>query len=164
MIIPKNVQNVWNTLKMEGLQPYLCGGAVRDTILNRTIKDWDFYIHTTKEDFLAVVEKHGFKVKLKSGVELEEYKSNDILEYVYEDENHNIQYMLISERCPDKVIEDFGVSISKAYFDGERVVLSTDFVTTLQTGVVKYRDTDRIRRKYLKKIKGYFPHYQFEAI
>lgn len=162
MIIPKHVQYKWNLLQSAGLKLYLCGGAVRDSILNRTIKDWDFYLCYTEEKFLAACEKTGIRVVKKSGEQLEDYSSNQTLQHVYEDESADIQYMLLSEEFSPKVIEEFGCSLSKCWYDGVYIHLSPDFVESLQTGVIWYNDTDKVRLKYLDKMKSYFQTYTFK--
>ncbi|MBY6815450.1 polynucleotide adenylyltransferase, partial [Clostridium botulinum] len=39
--IPKGVKYIINTLQENGYEAYIVGGAVRDSLLERKVNDWD---------------------------------------------------------------------------------------------------------------------------
>lgn len=52
--IPENVQKILKTLHNNGFSSYICGGALRDAILNRPIHDWDICTSATPEQVMEV--------------------------------------------------------------------------------------------------------------
>jgi tRNA nucleotidyltransferase (CCA-adding enzyme) len=48
--IPKEVQNVSDTLEKDGFEAYLIGGCVRDLLLGRKPKDWDITTNAHPDD------------------------------------------------------------------------------------------------------------------
>ncbi|MBI2618059.1 HD domain-containing protein [Candidatus Kaiserbacteria bacterium] len=48
--IPSEIRSVAETLEKGGFEAYLIGGCVRDLLLNRTPKDWDFTTNATPEE------------------------------------------------------------------------------------------------------------------
>ena len=52
--LPKNVKKILNTLHNNGFSSWICGGAVRDSILSRPIKDWDICTSATPEQIMEV--------------------------------------------------------------------------------------------------------------
>lgn len=53
-VIPKEVSVVSATLESAGFEAYLVGGCVRDLILQKTPKDWDFTTNATPEQIQEV--------------------------------------------------------------------------------------------------------------
>src|SRR3989338_1228819 len=54
--LPKEVVTISDTLKKAGFEAYLIGGCVRDLILKRKPKDWDFTTNATPEEIAAVFD------------------------------------------------------------------------------------------------------------
>ncbi|MBU1326859.1 HD domain-containing protein [Patescibacteria group bacterium] len=52
--LPQSAQLVINALKKAGYQAYAVGGSVRDILMNRPTKSWDFTTNATPEEILAV--------------------------------------------------------------------------------------------------------------
>ncbi len=57
--IPKTVQEIYQTVKQARFEMYLVGGSVRDMLLERKSKDWDFTTNATPEEILKLFP-HGF--------------------------------------------------------------------------------------------------------
>ncbi|MGC9605346.1 MAG: HD domain-containing protein [Minisyncoccia bacterium] len=55
--IPKEVTDVARTLERAGFQAYLVGGCVRDLLLGRTPKDWDFATNAAPEKIQSLFPK-----------------------------------------------------------------------------------------------------------
>jgi len=53
-VVPKKIQDVATTLMNGGFSAYLIGGCVRDVILNKTPKDWDFTTNATPDQIMAL--------------------------------------------------------------------------------------------------------------
>ena len=62
--IPFNEFRVWNDLLGAGYQTYLVGGAVRDIVLGKQPKDWDFATVATPDQIKEVFNRSDFKVDL----------------------------------------------------------------------------------------------------
>lgn len=52
--IPKEIHAISDTLERGGFEAYLVGGCVRDLILGRTPKDWDFTTNATPEEIQSL--------------------------------------------------------------------------------------------------------------
>lgn len=53
-VIPQQVLNAYKTLEKAGWQVYLVGGCVRNMMLKKDVKDWDFTTNATPEDILKL--------------------------------------------------------------------------------------------------------------
>jgi tRNA nucleotidyltransferase (CCA-adding enzyme) len=51
--IPISVSNLYSLFKQKGYDIYIVGGAVRDTIMGKSVYDWDFTTNATPEQMLA---------------------------------------------------------------------------------------------------------------
>ncbi len=59
--LPKEVINISNTLKMADFEAYLVGGCVRDLLLGRKPKDWDFTTNATPEEIIKLFPKNFYE-------------------------------------------------------------------------------------------------------
>ena len=53
--LPNEVKNILNKFKDSNFQIYIVGGAVRDLLLDKTVKDWDFTTDAKPEEILKVI-------------------------------------------------------------------------------------------------------------
>lgn len=58
--IPPKVRRVMDKFIKAGGQIYIVGGATRDLLLGRRVKDWDFTTNLTPEEMKALFPKHSF--------------------------------------------------------------------------------------------------------
>lgn len=89
--IPSFVKDLVKHFQKNNYSLYLVGGCVRDLLLRRPVKDWDFTTNATPEQILEMFPD-GFydnsfgtvglpaEVLIKSGIEIEENKRNQVLE------------------------------------------------------------------------------------
>ena len=56
-VIPQEVLGAYKKLENDGFQVYLVGGSVRDLMLKREIKDWDFTTNAAPSDILKIFPK-----------------------------------------------------------------------------------------------------------
>ena len=61
--IPAEVVSVAEALKKAGFEAYLVGGCVRDLLLGRPPKDWDFTTNATPEQIIALFPKTVYENK-----------------------------------------------------------------------------------------------------
>lgn len=57
--IPSSVLEIYSAFKQAGFEMYLVGGSVRDILLSKQSKDWDFTTNATPEEILKLFP-HGF--------------------------------------------------------------------------------------------------------
>ena len=60
MKLPEKVINVMKKFTDSGAEIYVVGGAVRDLMLGREIKDWDFATNLTPEEMKKLFPKNSF--------------------------------------------------------------------------------------------------------
>lgn len=60
--MPKNVKYIISKLENEGYASYLVGGAVRDSILKRKVKDWDITTSAKPLEIIKVFKLLGHKI------------------------------------------------------------------------------------------------------
>lgn len=54
VILPQSAQNIIDTLQKAGFEAYAVGGSVRDLLMDRPTKGWDFTTNATPEQILKV--------------------------------------------------------------------------------------------------------------
>lgn len=57
-VLPREVIEILNKLTRSGYQAYIVGGAVRDLILKRATKDWDFTTDATPEQTMKIFSEN----------------------------------------------------------------------------------------------------------
>ena len=62
MDVSKKAMVVFQLLEQKGFEAYLVGGCVRDSLVGRTPKDWDFTTNATPEEITDVFETAEYKV------------------------------------------------------------------------------------------------------
>lgn len=73
--IPENVLHIYKKLQTAGFEVYFVGGCVRNIILKKTVKDWDFATNATPEEMLKVFPNGFYDNKFGTvGVSLENEK------------------------------------------------------------------------------------------
>lgn len=61
MVIPPEVLTIYNIFKKNGYSLYIVGGAVRDTLLNQKIKDYDLATDALPDVVEELMSKNGIK-------------------------------------------------------------------------------------------------------
>ena len=56
-VLPQEVVEVGNTLKKAQFEAYLVGGCVRDLLIGRKPKDWDFTTNAKPDDIIKLFPK-----------------------------------------------------------------------------------------------------------
>ena len=58
--IPVKVEKLIKKFRENNAEIYIVGGAVRDLVLNREVKDWDFTTNLTPEEMQKIFPKNSF--------------------------------------------------------------------------------------------------------
>ncbi len=152
LLFPKDVKGILSIIRKAKFEAYVVGGCVRDLILNRDTKDWDFTTNATPEDLLRLFpdgfydNKFGtVGVPVKKGVILSKAKNpsqdskngrdpsakpqDDIV--IYEITTYRSESGFSDHRHPDKIIwgttieEDLkrrDFTINALASDGEKLI------------------------------------------
>ncbi|WP_061321331.1 CCA tRNA nucleotidyltransferase [Clostridium botulinum] len=60
--ISKGVEYIINTLQENGYEAYIVGGAVRDSLLERKVNDWDITTSANPQEVVNIFENLGYKI------------------------------------------------------------------------------------------------------
>ncbi|EPY2301092.1 MULTISPECIES: CCA tRNA nucleotidyltransferase [Clostridium] len=60
--IPKGVKYIINTLQENNHEAYIVGGAVRDSLLERKVNDWDITTSANPQEVVNIFENLGYKI------------------------------------------------------------------------------------------------------
>ena len=60
--IPEDVYSIDNIFKNNGFELYAVGGAIRDSLMGKTPKDWDLTTNAKPEEIIDILENSGLKV------------------------------------------------------------------------------------------------------
>ena len=129
--IPAEITNTSKTLEKGGFDAYLVGGCVRDLILWKTPKDWDFTTNATPEEIQNLFSHHFYNNKfgtvtiVNENIHDESLKNIEItpyrLESQYSDTRHPDKVtftdnILLDLNRRDFTINSIAYSISKGQF------------------------------------------------
>lgn len=152
-------QVLWNArINCPGI--VLVGGAVRDTLFDREVKDLDFMSENSGD--IAGLSRHLGRPLLNCLRHLpndQKYPTNGHLLEALETEDKAVNLLLVSSIMGR--INEFPDSISQCWFDGRYVYGTPAFCSTYMTHVVSYQHTMNPDR--LERLKAKYPDFAFEA-
>lgn len=130
MTIPKQAQHIIDSLKKAGFEVYAVGGSVRDLLMDRSTKHWDFTTNATPEDILKVFPESFYDNQFGTvGIKIKNSKGETT--DVYEVTTYRSEHGYSDHRHPDKIIwgqtleEDLSrrdFTINAIAFDGRELV------------------------------------------
>ena len=142
ILLPDKVLEVMTRFKENGALIYVVGGSVRDLILNREVKDWDFTTNLTPDEMKKLFPKNSFcennfgtfSVVLKSGeiFEITTFRT----EKNYSDSRHPDKVEWGKSLEEDVMRRDFTINAMAADTEGE-VVDYYSGIDDLQKGIIK---------------------------
>ncbi len=95
--IPKEARSILNRLKKAGFEAYLVGGCVRDLIIKRETKDWDFTTDATPEQIMKLFPDGFYDNKFGTvGIPIEQA--------IYEITTFRSESGYSDHRHPDKIV------------------------------------------------------------
>ncbi len=125
--LPKEVTEVINKFTKAGFEIYIVGGAVRDLILGKEVKDWDFTTDAKPEEMLKIFPE-GFydnkfgTVGVKTGLGIFEVTTMR-KEGLYKDHRHPIGVGWTNKIEEDLARRDFTVNAIAASFKSNEIEL-----------------------------------------
>lgn len=157
--------------KLFPIDPFaiVAGGAPRDWHFGKPATDIDVFFHTNVRQITIVEQmlKHvGIEIsQSRTADNLPEwYKLNPNLLYVYETvvDGVTVQIMLMNAHTHDSVIPQFPFTICKAWYKHGRIELDREFKKCERHKIVV--QTNKLysdEHKYVQKMKGKFPEWEF---
>ena len=143
LTIPWQCEKILNQFKQHGIQAYLVGGCVRDSLLGKEPKDWDICTEALPEQVIQLFEKdkviltglqHGTVTVLLGGmpVEITTYR----IDGEYEDNRHPKEVFFTNSLREDLSRRDFTIN-ALAYHPDEGVIDYFDGIGDLNRGLIR---------------------------
>lgn len=135
MEIPKEIRDIAQKMKKAGFDAYLVGGCVRDLILGRSVRDWDFTTNALPEDIQKIFPESFYEnkfgtVSVKTKSEIEALKIVEITPYrvesQYQDKRHPDEIKFSKTLEEDLKRRDFTVN-ALALSEAEGIAEVIDF-------------------------------------
>lgn len=101
-VIPKEIITVAKTLEKAGFEAYLIGGCVRDLLLKKKPKDWDFTINATPEEIMKIFPNTFYENEYGTVGVVNENVSDETLKVV-EVTPYRLEAKYSNKRHPDAV-------------------------------------------------------------
>ncbi|MCA9366540.1 HD domain-containing protein [Candidatus Kaiserbacteria bacterium] len=159
--IPKEVQNVSDTLEKAGFEAYLVGGCVRDLLIGKTPKDWDITTNATPEEIEGLFpETYCNNDYGTVGVVNEETKDERLK--VVEVTPYRSEGTYSDARRPDTVT--FGVSLEEDLKRRDFTVNAIAFRLQDESLVDLFSGAEDIRKKRLKTVGNPDERFQEDAL
>ncbi len=125
-VLPDEVKNILDKFQKRGFQIYIVGGAVRDLLMNKKVKDWDFTTDANPEEILKVIPEGFYDNKFGTvGLAL----GDGVMEIttmrkegIYKDHRHPIEVSWTNKIEEDLARRDFtvnAIAVSSKHLRGE---------------------------------------------
>ncbi len=102
--LPKNAQRIIDTLKKAGFEAYAVGGSVRDLLVGKETKGWDFTTNATPEEILKLFPDSFYDNQFGTvGVKIRKSKTAEELEDIYEITTYRSEEGYKDHRHPDTI-------------------------------------------------------------
>src|SRR3989344_942742 len=102
LLIPKEIEKIAEILEKKGFEAYLVGGCVRDLLLGKKPKDWDFTTNAKPEQIIASFEKTFYENDYGTVGVVNETSSDETLKVV-EITPYRLERAYSDKRRPDSV-------------------------------------------------------------
>jgi putative nucleotidyltransferase with HDIG domain len=138
--LPPRVLKVINKLKKAGFETYAVGGSVRDLIMGRPTKNWDFTTKAIPEETLALF-KDGFYDNIFGTVGVPQENGK-----IFEITTFRSEWSYSDRRHPDKVVwgktieEDLSrrdFTINSIAFDGKKLVDPYQGIADIESKIIR---------------------------
>jgi len=132
VVLPQSAQKIIDTLNHAGFEAYAVGGSVRDLLMQRSTKGWDFTTNAQPENLLKLFPDSFYDNQFGTvGIKIKSPTNPEITEDVYEITTYRSEKGYTDHRHPDKVAwgktleEDLSrrdFTINAIAFDGKTIV------------------------------------------
>lgn len=107
-------------------------------------------------------------LKLNVGEHINDYISKmPSLKKVFECKYYNVQkcqFMIVRKHPMDIIYDEFGTTISQFYYLNDNKCFCTNKAKfSIETKTIYYKNGYDLENKYIKKMKEYFPDYEFKS-
>lgn len=111
--LPKEIKEILKKLKRAGFKAYIVGGCVRDIILGKDTKDWDFTTDATPEEITALFPDSFYDNKFGTvGLPVKQPTTNNLQPTtIFEITTFRSEFGYSDHRHPDKII--FGKTLEE---------------------------------------------------
>lgn len=138
--LPLSAQHIIDTLRAAGFEAYAVGGSIRDLILGKETKGWDFTTNATPEEILKAFPDSfydnqfgtvGIKIRAESKEQREKKNTENEVIDIYEITTYRSEKGYSDKRHPDKitwgktVLEDLSrrdFRMNAIAFDGKELI------------------------------------------
>jgi len=149
--------------------------------------DFDRIVKFLKEEFIDlkelgnseyIDEEPGFEfdnndnllfkgLKLNVSEHINDYISKmPSLKKVFECKYYNVQkyqFMIVSRNPMNIINDEFGTTISQFYYWNDKIFCTGKAKFSIETKTIYFKDGYDLENKYIKKMKEYFPDYEFKS-
>lgn len=132
IVLPQSAQNVIDVLEKAGFEVYAVGGSVRDLLLSKETKGWDFTSSATPEEILKQFPDSFYDNQFGTvGVKIRKLGSDEEIEDIYEITTYRSEEGYKDHRHPDKItwgktlLEDLSrrdFTINAIAFGGKKII------------------------------------------
>ena len=140
--ISKEALNIYKELEDNGFKSYLVGGSIRDILLNKKVKDYDFATAARVEDLLKIFpnaikfgEKFGTILVIKNGFNFEITTFRSEGEYL--DKRHPSRVEFVDNIEEDLKRRDFTVNAIAYDFDKNELIDNFGGILDIQNKIIK---------------------------
>lgn len=146
MTLPENAQTIIDTLKTAGFQAYAVGGSVRDVLMDRQTKGWDFTTNATPEEILKLFPDSFYDNQFGTvGIKIKE--KEDVVD-IYEVTTYRSEGGYSDRRHPDNIT--WGKTIEEDL--ARRDLTINAIATDGQTLIDPYDGQGDIEKKIVKSV------------
>lgn len=162
--LPKQAQSIIDAVNTHGFEAYAVGGSVRDTLMNRATKGWDFTTNAKPEDILKIFPDSFYDNQFGTvGIKIRGL--NDDVTDVYEITTYRSEKGYTDHRHPDTISwgktleEDLSrrdFTINAIAFDGKTMIDPYGGQKDLENKIIKTvgNPADRFKEDALRMMRA----------
>lgn len=159
------IQKLLDTLKDGDQEPIIAGGCPRDIYLDRPFTDIDVFLAKPKKllqvlNSLATLPIYNLRAysadDMPVGYDISPHLTA-VISFKYL--SLDFQVILTTYSSTEAVVDNFGVNISKVYFEGRNIVLTPEAKADIENKTLTFTDALYHSTNYKEKIRKKFPGY-----
>ncbi len=145
--LPQSAQKIIDAVHHAGFESYAVGGSVRDLLMGKPTKGWDFTTNAQPEDLLKLFPDSFYDNQFGTvGIKIKSKDDPEITEDIYEITTYRSEKEYTDHRHPDKIAwgktleEDLSrrdFTINAIAFDGKTIVDPYDGQVDLQKKLIR---------------------------